>query len=144
MNGGADHHLDRRRAALAVGARHQPLRDDRLEHAGQLQADLLLLVRRKHGDDAVDRLGRVERVQRREHEVAGFGGEQAGFDRLEVAHFADQNDVRILAQRAAQRLRERARVDRDLALVDDRLVVAVEELDRILDRHHVRAARRLM
>ena len=28
--GGADHHLDRWRAALAVGLRHQPLRDDGL------------------------------------------------------------------------------------------------------------------
>jgi hypothetical protein len=112
-----------------------------LQHAGQLQADLLLLVRREDRDDAVDRLGGVERVQRREHEVAGFGGEQAGLDRLEVAHFADEDDVGILPQRAAQRLRERSRVDRHLALVDDRLAVAVEELDRILDRHHVRAAR---
>ena len=102
-------------------ARHQALRDDRLQHAGELQADLLLLVRRKHRDDAVDGFGRVERVQRREDEVAGFGGEQAGLDRFEVAHFADQDDVGILPQRAAQRLRERARVDRHLALVDDRL-----------------------
>ena len=85
---------------------------DRLEHAGQLQADLLLLVRREDRDDAVDRLGRVERVQRREHEVAGLGGEQRRFDRLEVAHLADEDDVGILAQRAAQRLRERLRVDR--------------------------------
>ena len=113
----------------------------RLEHARELQADLLLLVRREDGDDAVDRLGRVERVQRREHEVAGLGREQRRLDRLEVAHFADQDDVGILAQRAAQRLRERLRVDRDLALVDDRLVVAVQELDRILDRHDVRRAR---
>jgi hypothetical protein len=86
---------------------HQALRDRRLEHAGELQADLLLLVRREDGDDAVDRLGRVERVQRREHEVAGLGGEQRRLDRLEVAHFADEDDVGILAQRAAQRLRER-------------------------------------
>ena len=38
----------------------------------------------------------------------------AGLDRFEVAHFADQDDVGILAQRAAQRLRERAGVDRRL------------------------------
>ena len=62
----------------------------------------------------------------------------AGLDRLEVAHLADQDDVGILAQRAAQRVRERLRVDRDLALVDDRLVVAVQVLDRVLDRHDVR------
>ena len=97
---------------------------------GKLQAHLLLLVRRIHRDDAVDRLGRVERVQRREHEVAGLGREQRRFDRLEVAHFADENDVGILPQRAAQRLRERARVDRHFALVDDRSAVAVQELDR--------------
>ncbi len=83
-----------------------------LQHAGQLQTDLLLLVRRKHRDDAVDGFGRVKGVQGREHEVAGLGGEQAGLDGLEVAHFADEDDVGVLAQGAAQRLRERAGVDR--------------------------------
>ena len=34
------------------------------------------------------------------HEVAGLGGDERGFDRLGVAHFADQDDVRVLAQRA--------------------------------------------
>ena len=87
--------------------RHQALRDDGLEHARELQADLLLLVRREHGDDAVDGLGGVERVQRREDQVAGLGGEQRRLNRFEVAHFADQDDVRVLTQRAAQRLRER-------------------------------------
>ena len=143
MNGGGDHDFDGRDAAQAVGARHQPLRDRRLEHAGELDADLTLLVRREDGDDAVDGLGRVERVQRREHEVAGFGREQRGLDRLEVAHFADQDDVRILPQRAAQRMREGLRVDVDLALVDDRVMVPVQVLDRVLDRHDVRRAGRV-
>ena len=78
--------------------------DRRLEHAGELQADLLLLVRRKHRDDAVDGFGRVERVQRREDQVAGLGGVQRRLDRLDVAHFADEDDVGVLAQRAAQRV----------------------------------------
>ena len=82
-----------------------------MQHARELDADLPLLVRREHRDDAVDRLGRVERVQRREHEVPGLGGEQRGLDRLEVAHLADQDDVGVLAQRAAQRVRERLGVD---------------------------------
>ena len=107
MNGVAIMHLDRGDTALAVGARHEALRDDGLEDAGELQADLPLLVRREHRDDAVDALGGVEGVQRREHEVAGLGGEQRRFDGLEVAHFADQDDVRILTQGAAQRHRER-------------------------------------
>ncbi len=78
------------------------------------------------------------------HEVARLGGEQPGFDRLEVAHLADEDDVGILAQRAAERLREGARVHRHLALVDDRAMVAVEELDRVLDRHDVQQRVRLM
>jgi hypothetical protein len=138
--GRADHHLDGGAAAQAVGPRDQALRDGRLQHAGQLQADLLLLVRREDRDDAVDRLGGVQRVQRREDEVARFGRHQRGLDRLEVAHLADQDHVRVLAQRAAQRVGEPG-IDRDLALVDDRPVVAVEELDRVLDRHDVGAAR---
>ena len=114
-----------------------------LQDAGELNADLALLVRREDGDDAVDGLGRVERVQRREHQVPGLGGEQRGLDGLVIAHLADQDHVGILTQRAAQRVRERLRVDRDLALVDDRMMVAVQVLDRVLDRHDVRRARRV-
>jgi hypothetical protein len=40
-------------------------------------------------------------------------------------------------------LRSACEKDRDLALVDDRLIVAVEILDRILDRHDVRRACRV-
>ena len=72
------------------------------KHARELLADLALLVRRERRDDAVDGLRRVEGVQRREHEVAGLGGDERRLDRLEVAHFADEDDVGILTQRAAE------------------------------------------
>ena len=81
--------------------------------------------------------GRALRVQRAEDEVAGLGRGHRGRDRLEVAHLADEDHVRVLAQRAAQALGERRRVDADLALVDDAALVAVQELDRILDREDV-------
>jgi hypothetical protein len=58
-------------------------------------------------------------------------------DRLEVAHLADQQDVRILAQRRAQRVLEAGSVRVHLALVDDALLVVVHELDRVLDRDDV-------
>src|SRR5665648_609601 len=51
----------------------QGLADHRLDRAGELSADLFLLVGREHVDDAVDRLGGVLRVQGREHEVTGLG-----------------------------------------------------------------------
>ena len=58
-----------------------------------------------------------------------------------VADLADEDDVRILTERGAQRVGERAGVDADLALADARLVVLVEELDRVLDRDDVERLR---
>src|SRR3954451_5277954 len=45
------------------------------------------------GGDAVERLGRVQGVDGREHEVAGLGRREGGADGLLVAHLADQDHV---------------------------------------------------
>ena len=99
-------HLGGDAAALAVGGRQQRLGDDALEADRELHADLALLGGREDVDDAVDRLRRVLGVQRGEHEVAGFGRGQRGADRLHVAHLADEDHVRVLAQRGLQAERE--------------------------------------
>jgi hypothetical protein len=104
---------------------------------GEHRAHHLLFGRGEHVDDPVDRLGGRARVQRAEHEVARLGGRQRQADGLEVAHFADQDVVRVLAQRAAQRVGERQRVRSQLALVDQALLRLVHELDRVLDRQDV-------
>ena len=108
---------------------------------GDLNADLLLLLRREDVDDAVDRRRRALRVQGAEDEVAGLGSGQRGGDRLEVAHLADEDHVGVLAERGAQRLGEARGIRPDLALVDDAALVAVQELDRVLDREDVLGAR---
>src|SRR5207244_6654091 len=54
-----------------------------LERDRQLHAHLVLLVGGEDVDDAVDRLRRALRVQRREDEVAGLGRGQGGRDGLE-------------------------------------------------------------
>ena len=41
--------------------------------------------------------------KRREHQVARLGDGHRGLDRLEVAHLADQHDVRVLAQHVLER-----------------------------------------
>ena len=80
---------------------------------------------------------RVLRVQGREHEVAGLGRGQRGRDRLEVAHLAHEDHVGVLAKGCLQAEREALCVVADLALVDHALLVAVQELDRVLDREDV-------
>jgi len=80
---------------------------------------------------------RARGVQRAEHEVPGFGGGQREADRFQVAQLADQDRVRVLAQRRAQRVVEAQRVRADLALVDQALLGFVHELDRVFDRQHV-------
>ena len=84
--------------------------------------------------------GRAARVQRGEDQVARLGGGQRGRDRLEVAHLAEEDHVGVLAEGGAERLGEAARVGADLALVDEAAAVAVEELDRVLDREDVARA----
>ena len=76
-------------------------------------------------------------VQRAEDEVAGGGRGQRQLDRFQIAHFADENDVRIFAQRAAQGGGERARVHADFAMLHQAILAAMHELDRILDRDDV-------
>ena len=85
--------------------------------------------------------GGVLGVQGGEHQVAGLRRGDRGADRLEVAHLADEDHVRVLAQRGLQRVGEAGGVGAELALVDDALLVLVQELDRILDRHDVLFAR---
>ncbi len=134
---GRHEHLGRHDAAGAVGVRQQLLGHDPLQGHRQLHPHLTLLVGGEHVDDAVDRLGGVLGVQGGEHEVAGLGSGQGGGDRLQVAHLADEDHVGVLAQSGLQRVAEALGVGAELALVDEALLVPVEELDRVLDRHDV-------
>ena len=76
-------------------------------------------------------------MQSAKDEVARGGCGEREFDGFEVAHFPDQHDVRILAQRTAQRRGKGLRMHADLAVIDQRLLRAMHKLDRILDRDDV-------
>ena len=105
---------------------------------GKLRANLFLLVGREDVDDAVDRAVRRSMVCSVPNTMWPVSAARDGrFDRFQVAHFADQDHVRVLPQRAANRLGERRHVDADLALVDRRLLVLVLKLDRVFDRDDV-------
>ncbi len=127
--------------APAIGAGHQALGDHALDRSRDHAARLLVLVGREEVEHAVDRLGRIDRVDRRQHEVAGLGSGQRRLHGLLVAHLADEDHVRVLAQDPSQGALEGRRVHADLALVDHRALVFVDELDRVLDRDDVLARR---
>ncbi len=73
-------------------------------------------------------------MERREHEVAGLRDGQRRLDRLQVPHFADQDDVGVLPKNIFERLLEPLRVRVHLPLVHEAFLVRVEILDRVLDR----------
>ncbi len=101
----------------------------------------MLLLGREALDQLVDCGGRAGRLHRRDDEVTGLGGHHRETHRLPVAQIADDDDVGILAQGAAHGGREALRVTPDFALVHQRLPGRVKELDGVLERQNVRAAR---
>ena len=131
--GVGDHDLQASTRPGAPLRRQQRLGDHALEHERELRAHLRLLVGREDVDDAVDGLHAAVGVQGREGQVAGLGDDQRRLDGLQVAHLADEHDVRVLAQDVLERLLEGAGVGADLALVDQAVLVRVQVLDRVLD-----------
>jgi hypothetical protein len=118
---------------LSGAAWQQRLRDDALEHERELRAHLRLLMARKDVDDTIDRFSGGVRVQRGERQVTRLGNRERGLNRFEVAHFADEQHIRIFTQRVLQRVREALGIRADFALVDDAALMPVDELDRIFN-----------
>jgi hypothetical protein len=78
-------------------------------------------------------------VERGEDQVTGLCDGEGGLDRVEVAHLADEHDVRVLTKDVTKSALERRGVGADLALVHHRHLVRMEVLDRVLDGEDVDA-----
>ena len=111
--------------------------DDPDQGTGYGYACLVVLIRREEVDDPGHGFLNVRRVERRDHEVARFGCLKGRLDSLQVSNLTDEDDVGILTHGGAQRGPEPVRIHPDLALGDDRLIVRVQDLDRVLDREDV-------
>ena len=72
--------------------------------------------------------------------MTGLGGGEGRRDRRVVPHLTDKDHVGALAQGSAQPPLERADLDPDLALMDERPLRGVDVLDRILEGDHVAVA----
>ena len=116
---------------------HEQLCDDAAQGGCEHGAHLSLLVAREDIDHAVHRFASVVGVEGSEYEQAGFGGCEGEGNGLQVAHFTDEDDVSIFAQGGFETGREGFGMFRNFALGDDAFLVAVNELDRLLDCHNV-------
>ena len=113
------------------------MRDHRLQAAGQLGAHIGFLFRRKHIHQPFHRLRRAAGVQRRQHQMASLRRGERQPNGGNIAQLAQQDHIRIFAQRSAQRRIEAVTVAADLPLLDQRTSATVQEFDRILQRQNV-------
>ena len=134
-----DEHLVGGDATLARGGAQQLLGDDARQRAGEHGADARLLLGGEHVNDAVHGLRGAVGMEGAEDEHAHLGAGQRQRDGFRVAHFGDEDHVRVHAHGRAQRGGEIVRVQADLALRDEALLVLVDELDRLLDGEDVPA-----
>ena len=128
-------------AALAVGPLEQPLADDAAQGGDEGLARLA--PARSAGKRSTRRVivsatptARIVEITRWPTSAAVSAARR----RLGVEQLADEDDVGVLAEAAAQRGGVARGVAADLALGDDRLLVGVEHLDRVLDGDDVAAA----
>ena len=79
-------------------------------------------------------------MQGAQEQDAGLGRGDGRGDRIVIAHFPEQDDVGAFTQGRPQGVEVAGRVDRDLSLGDDRLVVPVDVLDGVFHCNDVRVA----
>ena len=73
--------------------------------------------------------------------MTGRSGFDRQRDRLEIAHFTHQNNIRIFAQRTAQCGGEGFGMQADLTVVYDAPLALMHKLDGVLDRYDMILAR---
>ena len=76
-------------------------------------------------------------MQCSENKVTGGRGGEGELDRFQVTHFADEQDVWVFTEGAAQTRSERACMHPDFAMIDETILAAMDKLDWIFDRNDV-------
>ena len=72
-------------------------------------------------------------MERREYEVSGLRECDGSLDGLEVAHFTDDDDIRILTEDRLDTIWETIELLPELALMHERTLVLVHEFYRIFE-----------
>lgn len=106
-------------ASAISGDGQELLGYDGLEGVCELHSDLGLLVWGEDVDDAIYGLDGVGGVDGGENKVAGFGGGEGGGYCFEIAHFADDDYVGVLAEDVSEGVGKAAGIAGDFALLYD-------------------------
>src|SRR5205823_849534 len=83
--------------------------------------------------DSLECVRDVGRMQRSQNQMAGFGGGEGGGDGFVIAHLADDDHVRVLAQHVNEGTIVTFCVGQNFLLHNNRAFVAMDELDRVFD-----------
>ncbi len=108
--------------------------------AASVDRGLTLAVRWEELHEPVDAVGRSDGRHRRDHQVADLRGLEHRAPRGIVGQLAEDEHVRVLTQRVLESRDGGGCVGTHLTLVDDRALVGVEHLDRVLDGDDVTLA----
>ena len=104
----AEQNFDSRVHAGFIGTRKKALGDDCLKGESEICRELFTLGLRKHGHEPLNGLNRIGRVHRGDDEVPGHGGGDCDLDGLHIAHFSDDDHIRVFPQSELQGLRKTA------------------------------------
>ena len=129
--GSCGHDLSCQDTAAAAGMGQQLLTHNRLQAHTQLHTDLGLLHGGEYIHDTVNGIGSGVGMQRCEDQVAGFCGDQRGFDGGKGAHFANQDDIGVFTEDGLQTIGVGTGILSHFALVDDALVGSVDVFDGV-------------
>ena len=113
------------------------LADDPAQHRGEPATDQLLLSLLKHPNDAVDRLPGVNRVQRTQHQVAGFSSVQGNFHGRSITHLPHQDHLGSLPQSRPQTALKGVKIGAEFTLIKGRFFMFVDKFHRVFQRYHM-------
>ena len=120
-------------AALSVGRFDEGLGDDGVEPHAEKALGLFAHFGGQGIDHAVDGLGGTGRMQGAENEVTGFGRRHGHGNRFRIAHFADEDHVRVFPQGRADAFRETRQVRVQFPLHDLAALALVHKFDRVFE-----------
>ena len=75
--------------------------------------------------------------------MSRLSGDEGCFNRFQIPHFSNENDVRILPQDVAEGSAKTFCIGINLPLIDDAFFMTMEEFDRVLNGHNMTALFRM-